>query len=173
MYIYTVTVTCSFIILLVFFLSCLYWSPFFSFFFSLISTSFFLLSHSSFIFASMGLINLFFSHSLPVGPLRRRRLQLEWVWSTLGFCLNGSGFRLDLGFGSDQPWEWEMKKSQSLGLRDLGFDLMVARWWWRWLGLRERERKAMSEKIIKKVKELIFYWINKLMWVFCKSGCVK
>ena len=126
MYIYTVTVTCSFIILLVFFLSCLYWSPFFSFFFSLISTSFFLLSHSSFIFASMGLINLFFSHSLPVGPLRRRRLRLEWVWSTLGFCLNGSGFRLDIGFGSDQPWEWETKKNHKAWV----WEIWVSSWWW-------------------------------------------
>ena len=61
------------------------------------------------------------------------------LWSTLGFGLNGSRFWLDLGF--DQSWEWETKNSQSLGLRDLGFNLMVAGWWWRWLVLRERERE--------------------------------
>ena len=37
------------------------------------------LSASSFQPASMGLINFFFSHSLSVGPLRRRQLWLEWV----------------------------------------------------------------------------------------------
>ena len=101
-------------------------SVFLIFFSSLISTSFFLLSHSSFIFASMGLINLFFSHSLPVGPLCRRRLRLEWVWSTLGFCLNGSGFRLDIGFGSDQPWEWETKKNHKAWV----WEIWASSWWW-------------------------------------------
>ena len=100
MNIYIVTVACPFIILLIFSPSCLYWSPFFSFFLSLISASFFLLSHSSFTLcfngsnqpllfsftpcwssssastsAWMGLINLGFL--------------LEWVWVSAW-----SGFRL-------------------------------------------------------------------------------
>ena len=95
-----VTVARPFIILLIFSPSCLYWSPFFSFFLSLISTSFFLLSHSPFTLcfngsdqpllfsftpcwssssastsAWMGLINLGFL--------------LEWVWVSAW-----SGFRL-------------------------------------------------------------------------------
>ena len=154
------------IILLIFSLSCLYWSVFLIF----------SLSCLCFFFPSLSLL----IHSL-----------LQWVWSTcsflihsllvlfvgvdfglngsnqpslrstLGFCLNGSRFQLDLGFGSNQPWEWETKKSQSLGLRDLGFCLMVAGWWWRWLVLRERERERGHEwENNKNVKEWIFYWIN-------------
>ena len=100
MNIYIVTVARPFIILLIFSPSCLYWSPFFSFFLSLISASFFLLSYSSFTLcfngsnqpllfsftpcwssssastsAWMGLINLGFL--------------LEWVWVSAW-----SGFRL-------------------------------------------------------------------------------
>ena len=151
------------------------WSLFFSFFFSLLSLllfSFSLTPHS--LSASMGLINLFFStyfnesdqpllFSFTLCWSSSSALTSAWM-SLINLCSDQPWVSawMGLGFGSDQPWEWETKKSQSLGLRDLGFGLMVAGWWWRWLGLREREREreAMSEKIIKNVKEWIFYWIN-------------
>ena len=135
------------IILLIFSLSCLYWSQFFSFFLSLVSASFFLLSHSSFTLYFNGSDQpVLFSFTLCwssssastlawMGLINLRSNQ-PWVSAWMGL-----GFNLILGFGSDQPWEWETKKSQSLGLRDLGFCLMVAGWWWRWLVLRERERE--------------------------------
>ena len=145
------------IILLIFSLSCHYWSQFFSVFLSLVSASFFFLSHSSFTLCFNGSDQpLLFSFTL--------------CWSSL--LASTSAWMGLINLRSDQPWvfAWmglgfgliwvsapinheneKRKKSQSLGLRDLGFCLMVAGWWWRWLVLREREREAMSEKIIKKM----------------------
>ena len=151
------------IILLIFSLSCLYWSQFFSFFLSLVSASFFLLSHSSFTLCFNGLINLFiglFFSTYFNGSDQPLLFSFTLCWSSL--LASTSAWMGLINLRSDQPWvfAWmglgfgliwvsapinheneKRKKSQSLGLRDLGFCLMVAGWWWRWLVLRERERE--------------------------------
>ena len=176
---YSNRVNRSFIIILLFFslsLLSLLVSVFLIFFslLSLLLFSFSLTPHS--FSASMGLINLFiglFFSTYFNGSDQALLFSFTLCWSSssastlawmglINLCSNQPWVSawMGLGFNFDQPWEWETKKSQSLGPRDLGFGLMVAGWWWRWLGLRQWEREAMSEKIIKNVKEWIFYWIN-------------
>ena len=126
MYIYTVIVTCSFIILLVFFLSCLYWSPFFSFFF---------LSYLYFFFPSLSLlIHLCFN-----GSNQPLLFSFTPCWSSSSASTSAWMGLINLGFLLEWVWvsTWyrfrlwstmrmrNKKKSQSLGLRDLGFVLMV------------------------------------------------
>ena len=132
-YIYTVTVARQFIILLIFSLSCL------CFFFPSLSHSSFTLyfnhlsgsSSSSSIFST-----LFFSTSVSSQPSSKRRTrrplcrrwlrrELEEAPINLHSRSRGMGLinlRSDqpwvlawmgMGFGSNQPWEWETKKAQS------------------------------------------------------------
>ena len=174
MYIYTVTVACynyfviffSLLSLLVFvfsffFLSCL------CFFFPSLSLLIYSLlqwvwstssSTSSFQPASMGLINLFFSHSFSVGPLCRRRLRLEWVWSTFTpinlfvFAWSGLGFSLiwvlvSSGFRLRSTMRMRNEKITKLGSERSGFWLDGG-----WVMMtvvgsgRERERGSERER---------------------------
>ena len=135
-----------------------HWSPFFSFFFlSLVSASFFLLSHSSFTLCFNGsdqpfLFNLlqwiwstssFLIHSLLVlfvsvdfglngsnQPLLR---------STLGFCLNGSRFRLR------STMRMRNKKITKLGSKRSGFRLDGG-WVMMTVVRSERERERERER---------------------------
>ena len=148
------------------------WSPFFSFFFSLLSLllfSFSLTPHS--LFASMGLINLFFSTHFN-GFDQPLLFSFTLYWSSLSALTSAwTGLInlhsdqpwvsawMGLGFGSDQPWEWETKKITKLGSKRSGFRLDGG-WMMMTVVRSKREREAMSEKIIKNVKEWIFYWIN-------------
>ena len=130
--------------------------------------------------ASTGLINLFASLFFSTcfnGSNQPLLFSFTLCWfSSLASISTWMGL---INFCSDQPWvsawmglgfdfiwvsapinhENEKQKNHKTWVWEIWVsDLMVVGWWWRWLGLRERE--AMSEKIIKNIKEWIFYWIN-------------
>ena len=135
------------IILLIFSLSCLYWSQFFSFFLSLVSASFFLLSHSSFTLYFNGSDQpLLFSFTLCWSSssastsvwmgLVNLRSDQPWVsaWMGLGFNL--------IWVSAPINHENEKRKNHKAWV----WEIWVFAWWWLgdddggWFWERERER---------------------------------